>query len=230
MKKLLIGASGLLGKNLLFEDETLRPSSSELNILDYSSISKFISGNKHIDAVVLCAAYTNVSKSNIEKDKVFNLNVLGVCNLIQAINNRTEHVPTLFYISTDYVFSGEHGGYKTTDPINPVANNYYATTKALGECSARSYAKTAIIRTSFCKSDGWPYEFAFDDQFTSRDRVEIIAPMISDIVNKNNEGIYHVGTDRKSVFDLAKQIDSKVKPISRLSIKNVNIPFDTSLI
>lgn len=227
---LLIGGSGLLGRNLSFNTETLRPSSSELNILDISSVSAYFRKNRDIERVILAAAYTNVPMANVDKQSAFNLNVVGVCNILNIISRFAYYKPTLFYISTDYVFDGEQGSYKITDPINPVQNNYYAMTKALGECAARSYDKAAIIRTSFCQTGSWPFEFAFTDQYTSRDTVDVIAPMISKIVDTNRIGIYHVGTERKSVFDLAKRLSPNVKPISRLSIKNVNIPKDTSLI
>lgn len=230
MSYLLIGANGLLGRNLSFGANTLRPSSSELNLLDISSISRFFYKYKDIERVILSAAYTNVSRANIDKQEAFNLNVLGVQNLLHVISRFMYYKPALFYISTDYVFNGETGGYKTSDPINPVGNNYYALTKALGETAARSYHKTSIIRTSFCATGPWPFEFAFDDQFTSRDTVDIIAPMISKAVNNDRIGIYHIGTERKSVFELAQRLSPNIKPISRLSIQNVNIPWDTSLI
>lgn len=230
LQNLLIGASGLLGRHLSFNLETLRPSSSELNILDISSVSSYFRKNRDIERVILSAAYTNVAMANSDKQSAFNLNVVGVCNVLNVISKFAYYKPTLFYISTDYVFDGENGPYRTTDPINPVPNNYYAMTKALGESAARSYDKSSIIRTSFCQTGSWPFEFAFTDQYTSRDTVNIIAPMISKIVDANRVGIYHVGTERKSVFDLAKRLSPNVKPISRLSIKNVNIPRDTSLI
>lgn len=230
MNYLLIGASGLLGRNLTFNTETLRPSSTELNILDIASISQFFYKHKSIESVILSAAYTNVPMANVDRQSAFNLNVVGVCNLLTVISRFVYYKPTLFYISTDYVFDGERGGYKASDYVSPVKNNYYAMTKALGESAARSYDKSSVIRTSFCAAGKWPHDFAFHDQFTSRDTVDIIAPMISKIVNGNQLGIHHVGTERKSVFDLAKRASPNVKPISRLSIQNVNIPWDTSLI
>ncbi len=230
MSTLLIGASGLLGTHLDIMDDVYKPSSSELNILDKKSISNFLNKDHCINKIVLCAAYTDVSQANSDKESAFNTNVLGVCNLIAAIDEVCFDRPMLTYISTDYVFDGIKGSYKTSDPVNPVRDNYYAMTKALGECAIRSYKNSIIIRTSFCRSDIWPYPFAFKDQFTSRDTVDIIAPMISATINKNEAGIYHVGTERKTVLELAKRISKDIKPMSRLEIKNVNIPYDTSLV
>ena len=228
MDNLLIGASGLLGSNLKID--SLKPSSSELNILSDESVLSYFSLINEPKNIILSAAYTNVVGANYDKKSAYNLNVLAVQRVCKFLNKLYLGRPRLVYISTDYVFDGSIGSYKADDPINPVSNNYYALTKALGESSATTYENSCIIRTSFCRSDIWPYEFAFDDQFTSRDNVEIIANIIDTKINSSNVGILHVGTERKSVFDLAKKIKKDVKPSSRLLIKNVNIPYDTSLI
>jgi dTDP-4-dehydrorhamnose reductase len=228
MDNLLIGASGLLGSNL--KVDSLRPSSSELNILSDESILSYFVLNDEPKNIILSAAYTNVVGANSDKKSAYNLNVLAVQRICRFLNKVYSGRPRLIYISTDYVFDGLNGSYSVNDPVNPVQNNYYALTKALGESSAITYENHCIIRTSFCKSNIWPYEFAFEDQFTSRDKVNIIAPMIDKKINSPDVGIFHIGTKRKSVFDLAKTIREDVKPSSRLLIKNVTIPYDTSLI
>ena len=228
MDNLLIGASGLLGSNLKID--SLRPSSSELNILSDESILSYFSLINEPKNIILSAAYTNVVGANSDKRSAYNLNVLAVQRICRFLNKVYSGRPRLIYISTDYVFDGLNGSYTVNDPVNPVQNNYYALTKALGESSAITYENHCIIRTSFCKSNIWPYEFAFEDQFTSRDKVDIIAPMIDKKINSSDVGIFHIGTKRKSVFDLAKTIREDVKPSSRLLIKNVTIPYDTSLI
>ena len=228
MDNLLIGASGLLGSNL--KVDSLRPSSSELNILSDESILSYFSLINEPKNIILSAAYTNVVGANSDKKSAYNLNVLAVQRICRLLNKVYSGRPRLIYISTDYVFDGLNGSYSVNDPVNPVQNNYYALTKALGESSAITYENHCIVRTSFCKSNIWPYEFAFEDQFTSRDKVDIIAPMIDKKINSSDVGIFHIGTKRKSVFDLAKTIRENVKPSSRLLIKNVTIPYDTSLI
>lgn len=224
MSTLIIGASGLLGTHLSIEAE--RPSSSMLNICNKDGVNQYFTSYT-FDTVVLSAAFTDVARSNSNMNLAYNTNVIGVLNVINAMRTSGNN-SRLVFISTDYVFDGSRGGYKTSDPVNPVSNNYYALTKALGESAAMSYEKHCIIRTSFCHSDIWPYPVAFDDQFTSRDKIDIIAPMINQIINSDSYGIYHVGTDRKSVFQLAQSIDSRVKPISRKTINSVTIPYDTS--
>lgn len=231
MLDLVIGASGLLGRNMFFATNTLKPSSKELDItkIDFSYFNILKEHNIELKDIYLFAAYTNVAKSNIEKYNCFNMNVNGVSNIVFILNNL---YPTsrLIYISTDYVFDGNKGNYKTTDPLDPVTNNYYALTKAMAEGIVKSYiGAKLIIRTSFCQNETWPYEKAFIDQYTSRDTVEIIAPKIQQGVSAIYSGVLHIGTERKSVYDLARRLKPDVQPCSRLEIKNVNIPYDTSL-
>ena len=88
------------------------------------------------------------------------------------------------------------------------------------------------VRTSFCDMT-WPYEGAYIDKWSSRDTVDVIAPLILKVISAMwREGQYgpdivHVGTERKTFFDLAKKIKPDVKPIS---IKDVPfyVPPDTS--
>lgn len=214
-----------------FEIMTLMPSRKELDITEknFSYFEMLKNNDIELKDIYLLAAYTNVAKSNIEKDLCFKTNVDGISNIVFMLNMIYPN-SRLIYISTDYVFDGEIGNYKTTDPLNPVKNNYYALSKALAESAIKSYiGAKLIIRTSFCQNEIWPYEKAFIDQYTSRDTVDIIASKIRLGVNKYYEGILHIGTERKSVYELASRLKPDVKPCSRLEIKQVNIPYDTSL-
>ena len=229
---IVIGASGLLGRHLTLDLKSDKPSHEYLDISNLSSVMNFRLSNLPLHIcirdIVLLAGYTNVANSNNEKSLAYKTNCLGVSNVVSLCKTFVDK-PRLVYISTDYVFSGETGNYKVSDPLDPVHNNYYAYTKSIGETIARQYEKSLIIRTSFCRSDIWPYQGAFTDQFTSRDTIDIIAPLISKLINSDKTGTYHTGTERKSVYELAKCIDPNVEPMSRLDIKSVNIPFDTSL-
>lgn len=230
METLLIGATGLLGRNLRLDYEgLLKPTRQELDISNVKSIVKYFKQHDQLDKVILCAAYTNVGKSNQEKELVYNTNVKGVYDIVCTLSTFFGGKPNLVYISSDYVFNGDRGHYRFDEPLDPVIGNYYALTKALGEVAIQSYINSTIIRTSFCRDIGWPYKMAFYDQYTSRDTISTISPIISDIINSYRTGIFHVGTDRKSVYDLARKLSPNITPISRKEITNVTIPYDTSL-
>jgi dTDP-4-dehydrorhamnose reductase len=237
MNILIFGKDGQLGKAFHVLLESLLPAldtppniqyigRSECNLTDAVALNVLLYQFKP-KLIINTSAYTAVDKAETDSDEAFAVNTKAPEIMAEYA---ADYGATFLHYSTDYVFDGLNGSYSVNDPVNPVQNNYYALTKALGESSAITYENHCIIRTSFCKSNIWPYEFAFEDQFTSRDKVDIIAPMIDKKINSSDVGIFHIGTERKSVFDLAKTIRVDVKPSSRLLIKNVTIPYDTSLI
>ena len=133
----------------------------------------------------------------------------------------------LIYISTDYVFKGDKGNYKETDPVYPV--NKYAWSKLGGECAVRLYDNVLIVRTSF-GPDIFPYEKAFTDQWTSREVVSVVAKKISSLIDSLAKGTIHIGSKRRTVFEYA-QSHNQNKKIDKLSIHDVSfrVPEDTSL-
>lgn len=224
MTYLLIGASGLLGTNMSFHNkDVLKPCSKTLNITDSESIYSYIK-DIDIDTVILSAAYTNSGNSNNQKELAYNININGVRNVISNLSPKTR----LVYISSDYVFKGDKGNYKTTDVTDPVPNNYYAYTKAVAEEIVRNYKNHLIVRTSFCPTV-WPYKIAFIDKYTSADVVTVIAPKIVYAIENYNNGIVHIGTERKSTYEMAFKLNPAVIPESRLIIPNHGIAYDTSL-
>ena len=82
-----------------------------------------------------------------------------------------------------------------------------------------------IIRTSFNVSP-FPHEYAFVDQYTQGDYLDIIAPMILKEVIKGTTGLVYVGTGRKTMFELARRTIPDIKGISVDDIKSVKLPHD----
>jgi dTDP-4-dehydrorhamnose reductase len=223
-KILFTGGSGLLGgefKNIL--PDANYPSSSEFNVADYKMMEEWIRG-KDISMIIHAAAFT--SPPRIDKDplKALETNIIGTANVVKlCMLNEIR----LVYISTDYVFNGEKGNYKEDDTVFPV--NKYAWSKLGGECAARMYDNSLIIRTTF-GPNVFPYEKAFVDQWTSRESVRIIAGLIAGLIAKDVKGVLHVGGERKTVFEFARGMD-ETRDIKPLSITEVNfkVPVDTSL-
>lgn len=197
---LLTGASGLLGCNLKIEAH--RPSHKEFDITDFT-----IPEQKY-DLIVHCAAYTDVERAENETSDCFKTNVVGTFNLLKAYPNTP-----FVYISSEYAH-------------NPV--NFYGLTKFLGEQLVMSHtAPYFIIRTLF-KPTPWPYDYAFRDQFTLGDYVDVIAEKIDkEIANWDKKSkLIYIGTGRKSMYDLARETKPDVKLNSIKDIKGVKIPPD----
>ena len=222
---LLTGGSGRLGTELSQLLSLEAPPSSELDITDASSIDKAIDSYKP-SLVVHSAAYTDVAGAESDMSTCWRVNVDGTRNLVRVLD---EQKLPLIHISTDYVFYGDRGDYKEDDPLGPV-RNYYALSKLVAEELTRYLSSHLVIRTSF-RPRAWPYEAAFDDVYTSQDYVDVIAPEIA-LAIRHFEAIpyhtLHIATERKSVYDLAKQRKPDVKRGSRADIA-VDLPTDISL-
>lgn len=203
------------------EVEVASPPRNELDIsCEHSTANYFLEHT--FDVIVHCAAYTATVAASKEIEKCVETNILGTWNMLKgAMKNNMRFV----FISTDYVFDGKVGNYKVGDPINPIGN--YAMSKAAAELIARMYKNSLCIRTSFVPSV-FPHPAAFADQYATRDYVDVISPVIRKLSLSEKVGISHVGTDYKSIFELAQKRKANVKPIS---IKDVDfyLPPDTSL-
>lgn len=226
LKALLIGGSGTLGKELKkLSNDSLQfhsPSSSECNILNQEQIEKCFR-EIDFDLVIHCAALTNVTEIEKEPLNAVEVNIIGTINILREC---VKHNKKIIFISTDYVFDGEKGNYSIDDPINPLSK--YAKTKAAAELAVRTYDNSLVIRTSFY-GHSFPYERAFTDQWTSKDYVDLIAPKIVDAVKSDKVGVVHIGSPRRSVYEIALERRDDVKPIMLNDI-DFKIPKDVSLL
>jgi dTDP-4-dehydrorhamnose reductase len=121
-----------------------------LNILNFEEAEQYVLKNK-IDAMVNCAAYTDVNKAEEELELADEVNYLAVRNL--GLIAKKHHIK-LIHISTDYVFDGNSEiSYKETDATNP--QNAYGISKLKGEKAllAINPKDSIIIRTSWLYSE-----------------------------------------------------------------------------
>lgn len=218
------GGSGLLGSTFRKIEPLIRyPGHGEFDLTRYEQMEHYVRSNP-CTTIIDAAAF--ISPPIIDKDplKAINVNIIGTCNIVKLC---IQYYIRLIYISTDYVFKGDKGNYKETDPVYPV--NKYAWSKLGGECAVRMYDNHLIIRTSF-GPDIFPFEKAFTDQWTSREPVSIIAKKISKLIDCSIKGTIHIGSKRRSVYEYAQSIDHN-KNIGKLSIHDVSFcaPEDTSL-
>ena len=223
-KILLTGGSGLLGKEILkINPEILVPNHEEFDITNYKQMLDYINSSPP-EIIIHAGAFTSPPLIDQDPMKAINVNIIGTSNIVLICS--TFNIK-LIYISTDYVFKGNKGNYRENDELLP--QNHYAWANLGGECAVRIYSNSLIIRTSFCESI-FPYDKAFVDQYTSRDSVDVIAPIIFKLSNmKDIKGIIHVGTKKKSVKELAIKLGKK--NVGDLYRKDVSFhaPKDTSL-
>lgn len=148
MRVLIIGAGGMLGTDLQQEwtqDEIIPAFSRDADIRDPTQVRALVARAKP-DWIVLVAAYTDVEGSERNSELAFAVNCQGPENVARIAN---EFGARVFYISTDYVYSGKAiRPYEPTDSIAPL--NVYGASKAAGEQAVRDHAYAwCIARTSW---------------------------------------------------------------------------------
>lgn len=223
---LLTGGSGRLGQELqALLPGMLAPGSSELDITDPGSVRAALRQYRP-RLVIHAAAYTDVGGAERERGACWRVNVEGTRNVARACR---EAGVKLLHVSTDYVFSGETGGYREDDTPGPVTN-FYSLSKLVAEEAARQAGALLIVRTSFRPRE-FQYPVAFSDVYTSQDYVDIIAPELALAARHAldiSDTVLHIATERKSVFELARRRSPGVREGTRAEA-GVQLPGDVSL-
>ena len=204
MKALMLGGTGLLGSEFKKISDFIL-AGSEIDITVESELYSKLNIIRP-DIILLAAAKTN--SVDIDKNPIsaINTNIIGAANVTKyCIENNIR----LVYISTDYVYDSKSDNHQEDEPINPF--NFYAWTKLGGECSVRGHKNSLIIRTSFGSTE-YPYEYAYDNRYVSKDYVDVIAPMIKDLTLSEETGIINVGTDSKTLYEYSLKRNPYVKP------------------
>jgi len=220
MKVLILGGNGVLGTELQKCGDVIALGRSECNVMDSDSVFDAVMSH-NADIVINCAAVIDNRVIETISTHAVSVNIIGAANVSNVCNSLGIRY---VYISTDYLYQGDRGNYKETDPIKPF--NLYAWTKLGGECSAVAVQNHLIIRTSF-GSDVFPYKQAFVDKWSSKDYVSVIAPMIYEAAISPITGVLNIGTERKTLYDYAKR-KNDVEPVKITESSHAS-PYDTSL-
>ncbi len=150
MKIIVTGSKGQLGTDVISElekngIEAVGADLPELDITDSEAVERFVSESK-ADAVIHCAAFTNVDIAETDKEICRRVNAYGTLNIARSC---AKHNMKILYISTDYVFSGEGDvPFETDSPTKPC--NYYGESKLAGEKAVTENCdKYFIVRISW---------------------------------------------------------------------------------
>ena len=231
MNILVTGANGQLGNemrivsrestdNWIFTDviETEGQQTVILDITDIEAVRRIVSEN-NVDAIVNCAAYTNVDAAESNFELAQRLNADAPENLAKAMQ---ETGGLLVHISTDYVFGKEPYNTPCTEDREGTPTGVYGLTKLNGERKIiESGARYVIIRTAwlysefgrnFCKTmmnltaTKSELNVVFDQCGTPTYALDL-AKAIAVILSNPVEGIYHYSNEGVcSWFDFTKMI------------------------
>ena len=144
MKVLVTGAGGQLGRavrkaasgrefDCIFTDVVSGDDIVALDVTDSDAVREFLLAHK-VDAVVNCAAYTDVNAAEDNEEKASLINSYAPSVMAEAARNAGA---VLVHISTDYVFGGQKNTPYSEDDV-PMPLNAYARTKLAGEQAVKN--------------------------------------------------------------------------------------------
>lgn len=207
MNPVILG-DGLLGKELAKQSGWHVISRKK----DNADITEFINWSNKIipyDVIINCMAFTKTYEPN--KKESWDINVKALDKLVEFCNKNQKK---LIHISTDYLYAGSKENCSEDDV--PVHNNtFYGYTKLIGDALVQLKSDNFLICRLSHKPIPFPYEKAWSDVKTNCDYVDVISNLIIKLVVNNASGVFNVGTETKSIYDLALNTKSDVVPISR---------------
>ena len=217
--KVLVLGDGLLGKEMIKQSgwEYLSHRQDGFDVTqDFNHLAALIDDNDP-DVVVNCIGYTDTYSK--ERDVHWKVNYEFVVNLANFCDSRDIK---LVHISTDYIFANwREGQVKETDvPVSQ--NTWYAYTKLISDAYVQLSSNYLLIRCSF-KPKPFPYDNAFTNIWGSFDYVDVIAAQIIELINEDRTGIWNIGTEYKSVYDLAKQTKPDVGESKSSKLPNIKL-------
>jgi len=244
-KYLITGYNGQLGYDIkrellsrgVKEENIFATDINEMDITNGDEVMNVVRNFKP-DVIFHCAAWTAVDKAEDNYDKVYDVNVNGTRNLVNASNDVGAKI---VYLSTDYVFDGTKDGiYEVDDKVNP--KSVYGETKYLGEEEVKKNPKHFITRISwvfgvngnnFIKtmlklSDNHKELNVVDDQIGSPTYTVDLAKLLVDMAETNKYGTYHANNEgfvswadfAEYIFDINEK-DVKVNHISTEEYINI---------
>jgi dTDP-4-dehydrorhamnose reductase len=206
VRVLVTGAGGQLGLELsevLPErgHETVALARGQLDVADPEAVERTVEVHSP-ELLINAAAYTNVDGCETEPELAYSVNALGPRNLAQACERLGCE---LLHVSTNYVFDGEgERPYEPYDLPNPISA--YGRTKLAGE----EYVKHLMNRWYVVRSAGVygrGHNFVRtmlrlggerdvlkvkDDEFISPTYARDLAEGITEIVEAERYGLYHL--------------------------------------
>jgi dTDP-4-dehydrorhamnose reductase len=203
--KVLILGDGLLGSELEKQTNWDCISRKRKNF-SINTFTHTIPPKKY-NTIINCVANTNTYLDNREPH--WETNCVFLKNLIEFCN--TNQIK-LIHISSDYVYTFSIENASEEDvPVH--CRNWYGYTKLLGDGLVQLISNDYLLIRCTHKPKPFPYEKAWIDQVGNFDYVDKIGQIIIQLIYERKEGIYNVGTETKSMFDLAQQTKNVI-PIS----------------
>ena len=198
--------------------DDINTDTEHLDITNIDAIREIVKREK-IDAIVNCAAYTNVDAAEDNYDMAELLNAKAPENLAIAMK---EVYGVLIHISTDYVFGKEPYNTPCKEDQKGTPTGVYGLTKLHGEQAIqKAGCKYVIIRTAWLYSEfGKNFVKTMLNLTATKSQLKVVfdqvgtptyagdlAQIILTVLSKPVEGVYHFSNEGVcSWFDFTKMI------------------------
>jgi dTDP-4-dehydrorhamnose reductase len=218
MRLLVTGAAGMLGTDVVAAaagHDLIALARADLDITDSDAVRAAVRDVRP-DAVINCAAWTNVDAAESEEAAATLINGDGAGHVAAAAAEAGAHV---VHVSTDYVFPGDATKpYREDAPTGPIGA--YGRSKLAGELAVENAAPSghAIVRTAWVFG---PHGKNFvdtmlrvgpergevtvvDDQLGCPTYTGHLARALIEVADRRTHGVLHVaGGGQCTWFDLA---------------------------
>jgi len=207
-KRILVLGDGLLGAEIIkqtgWDYISRKKDGFDAEKFNFVYMNKILEDTNYTD-IINCIAHTDTRDNN--KELHWKLNYLFATKLAEYC---AFYCKKIIHISTDYVYTHSKSFAKETDALGAIAN-WYGYSKLLGDASVQLFSGKHLVIRETHKPNPYPYEYAWADLIGNFDHVDVIAKLIIDLVNGDANGVYNVGTEVKTLYDLAKKTNPNVK-------------------
>jgi dTDP-4-dehydrorhamnose reductase len=178
---------------------------SKLDILNFPSILKILKKEKPNYVLHLAGLSRPMSEHEKKISNSISLNIIGTSNLVIACSKLNIKI---IYFSTSYIYPGNKGNYKETDPLLPWNN--YGWSKLGGESAVQMYKNSLILRVCMTEKP-FIHNKAYANVKSNFIYQDEVAKKILKILNK--KGIYNIGGKSQTIYNFAKKYEKKIKKI-----------------
>ena len=196
--KVLVLGDGLLGSEIV-KQTGWKYFSRKKDGFDINNIIELFRLDYEPNVIINCIANTDTYSD--DRESHWNTNYVFVNKLIKYCN---AFKIKLVHISTDYLYAGSFEN-ASEDYVPVHCNNWYGYTKLLADGLVQLESNDYLICRCTHKPKPFPYDKAWTNQIGNFDYVDVISEFIIKMVNKGLNGVYNVGTETKTMFELASQ-------------------------
>jgi dTDP-4-dehydrorhamnose reductase len=218
MSVLIIG-DGLLGSEII-KQTGWDYISRKKDRIDFTNISTYKEKLSNYDTILNCVGFTKTYSD--DNETVRKINYEGVISLSDYCEKENKK---LIHISTDYVYTNSKNN-STENDLPLISPNWYTYYKLLSDEYIVSKNNNFLVCRCSFKPNPFPYENAWVDHIGNFDYVDVISTLLIQLINKNAKGLFNVGTEIKSIYDLAIKTNSKVTKSFKPEMVPSNVSMD----